>query len=288
MRFVRYQTEDQKVRTGVAVGEKLIPLERLTDVFVDNNADPWDAMHTVSQLSAQTLQSVQPESGSVRVLAPVGRPGKVICVGLNYRDHAIETGSPIPTEPIIFSKFPEAVIGPEAAIELPTVCEKVDYEAELVVVIGRSCRYVGVDNAMEYVFGYACGHDVSARDWQKGKPGGQWLLGKSFDTFAPLGPYLVHRDAIPDPGNLRVQFRLNGVTLQDSTTSQLIFSIPEVIAYVSQVTTLRAGDLIYTGTPPGVGDARQPPRYLKNGDLCEVEIDGLGILRNPCTSGDQP
>jgi 2-keto-4-pentenoate hydratase/2-oxohepta-3-ene-1,7-dioic acid hydratase in catechol pathway len=162
--------------------------------------------------------------------------------------------------------------------------QEVDYEAELVVVIGRTTRHVAVKDALKCVAGYTCGHDVSARDWQKGRPGGQWLLGKSFDTFGPIGPWLVTTDEIPDPSNLRVRMHLSGEVVQDSTTRQLIFDIPQLISHLSKIMTLKAGDLIFTGTPPGVGMAKTPPRFLRHGDVCTVEIEGIGPLTNPCVA----
>ncbi|MGC1273728.1 MAG: fumarylacetoacetate hydrolase family protein, partial [Planctomycetaceae bacterium] len=215
-----------------------------------------------------------------RPTAPIPSPGKVLCIGLNYRDHAVETGAAIPTEPVVFSKFATAVVGPDDEIVLPSVATQVDYEAELVAVIGRRGRRIAADEAFEYVAGFMCGNDVSARDWQKGRPGGQWLLGKTPDTFAPTGPYLVTADEIADPHALAIQLRLNGETLQDGNTREFIFGIGEVIAHVSQLVTLEPGDLIFTGTPPGVGVARRPPIFLKDGDTVEVEIAGLGILKN--------
>jgi 2-keto-4-pentenoate hydratase/2-oxohepta-3-ene-1,7-dioic acid hydratase in catechol pathway len=215
------------------------------------------------------------------LLAPVLSPQKIVCLGLNYRDHAIETGAPIPTEPVLFSKFSSALIGPGAEILLPEVSTEVDYEAELVVVIGRGGRKIPRERAFDHVAGYMVGHDVSARDWQLHKPGKQWLAGKTFDTFAPTGPELVTTDEVPDPHALGIRLRLNGKTMQDSNTSQLVFHVDEVIAYLSQIVTLEPGDLIFTGTPPGVGMARKPPVWLQPGDVVEVEIDGLGVLRNP-------
>lgn len=220
-------------------------------------------------------------AGEVVLLAPIPRPGKVFCIGLNYLDHAIETGAQPPKEPVVFNKFPTSVIGPDEAIVLPRVSDGVDYEAELVVVVGKGGKHIPEAQAMEHVAGYCCGHDVSARDWQKSRSGGQWLLGKSFDTFGPLGPWLVSADEIADPGKLRIQFRLSGETLQDSSTAQLIFPVPRLIAHLSQVVTLQPGDVIYTGTPPGVGMARKPPRFMRDGEVAEVEIEGLGVLRNP-------
>ncbi|HLJ10327.1 MAG TPA: fumarylacetoacetate hydrolase family protein [Planctomycetaceae bacterium] len=216
-----------------------------------------------------------------RLLAPIQSPGKVICIGLNYRDHAAESGMAPPPEPVVFSKFSQSVIGPDDAIRLPAVCHKVDYEAELIVVIGKRGKLIPESEAGNYIAGYMNGNDVSARDWQLEKPGKQWLLGKTPDTFAPTGPWLVSADEIPDAKGLSIQLRLNGQTMQNSTTRELIFGVSELIAYVSQVVTLEPGDLIFTGTPPGVGMARKPPVFLKPGDTCEVEIAGLGILRNP-------
>lgn len=219
-----------------------------------------------------------------RLLAPIGNPSKVICIGLNYRDHALESNSPIPNEPVVFNKFPQAVIGPEDSVVLPAVAHEVDYEAELVVVIGKTARRVRREDAFKHVAGYTVGNDVSARDWQKGRPGGQWLLGKSPDTFAPTGPHLVTADEV-DPHNLKIQLRLNGETMQNSSTKELIFGVDELIAHMSQLFALQPGDLIFTGTPPGVGAARKPPVFIKQGDRMEVEIEGLGILTNPVSAG---
>ncbi|HEX3868841.1 MAG TPA: fumarylacetoacetate hydrolase family protein [Pirellulales bacterium] len=224
------------------------------------------------------------EADAVRLLAPIPDPQKVLCVGLNYVDHARESRMEPPSEPVYFCKLPTAVIAHEQPIVLPKVSEKVDYEAELVVVIGRGGRDIALERALDHVAGYCIGNDVSARDWQLQKPGGQWLLGKTFDTFAPTGPEMVTVDEVGDAGNLRIQLRLNGQTMQDSSTQQLIFSVPKLIAYVSQVCTLVPGDVIFTGTPPGVGSARKPPVFLKPGDVCEVEIEKLGVLRNRCVA----
>lgn len=220
-------------------------------------------------------------ANTARLLAPIPDPQKIICIGLNYRDHAAETGAAIPREPVVFSKFATALAGPGDKIVLPRVSQEVDYEAELVLIIGKKGRYIKESDAMDHLAGYSIGHDVSARDWQLRKDGKQWLCGKSFDTFAPLGPVLVTRDEVRDPCALGIRLRLNGTTMQDSSTRQMIFSPAALIAYLSQVCTLLPGDLIYTGTPPGVGVARKPPVYLKAGDTVEVEIDGLGVLRNP-------
>ena len=202
------------------------------------------------------------------LLPCIPNPEKIICIGLNYADHARESGVEIPPEPVVFNKFLTTLRGDGDAIVLPTASNAVDFEAELVVVIGKKAKLVSEENAMDYVAGFTCGHDVSARDWQKHKPGGQWLCGKSFDSFAPIGPHFVSADEIPDPHNLRIQLRLNGETMQDSNTKQLIFDIPQLIAYLSQVCTLNPGDLIFTGTPPGVGAARKPPVFLKTRGRC--------------------
>ena len=215
-----------------------------------------------------------------RPIAPIPRPNKVLCIGLNYRDHAVETGAAIPTEPVVFSKFATAVVGPNDDVVLPSAASQVDYEAELVAVIGQRGRRIAADEAFEFIAGYMCGNDVSARDWQKGRPGGQWLLGKTPDTFAPTGPCLVTADEIADPHALPIALRRNGETLQDGNTREFIFGIDQIIAHISRLVTLEPGDLIFTGTPPGVGVARKPPIFLAPGDDLEVEIAGLGVLRN--------
>ncbi len=234
-----------------------------------------------AQVATAPVATAPVARGNPKLLAPLLRPKKVICIGLNYADHASETGKQPPPEPIVFNKFPTAVIGPETAIQLPGQSEKVDYEAELVAVIGLSGRNIPEHKALDHVAGYCCGNDVSARDWQVGKPGGQWLLGKTFDTFAPMGPALVTADEVGDPGNLGIRFRLNGTILQDSRTSELIFPVSSLISYLSEVITLEPGDVIFTGTPAGVGVARDPRVFLKPGDVAEVEIDHVGLLRNP-------
>jgi 2-keto-4-pentenoate hydratase/2-oxohepta-3-ene-1,7-dioic acid hydratase in catechol pathway len=221
--------------------------------------------------------------GDIDLGSPIPRPGKIICIGLNYRNHAIESGMEIPKSPIIFSKFQTSVIGSEEPILLPPGSSQVDFEAELAVIIGRRAKDVKAEDAMNYVFGYTNFNDVSARDFQFAD--GQWQRGKSCDTFAPMGPFVATKDEIADPHNLRIQFRLNGGTMQDSTTSELIFRIPELIEFLSASITLEPGDVIATGTPPGVGFARKPPVFMKDGDVAEVEIEGLGILINPVNAG---
>ena len=213
-------------------------------------------------------------------LAPIPDARKIFGIGLNYADHAKETGATVGEEPVVFNKLPTTLRGHQQEIHLPMESDRVDFEAELVVVIGRSGRSIPKAAWKDHVAGYMCGNDVSARDWQKGKPGKQWLLGKSFDTFAPTGPYLVTADEVADPSNLPIELRLNGETMQQSNTSQLIFGIDYLIAYLSSVCTLEPGDLIFTGTPPGVGVARKPPIFLQKNDCVEIEIAGLGCLQN--------
>jgi len=212
-------------------------------------------------------------------LAPVPRPGKLICIGLNYRDHAAESNMAIPERPVVFSKFATAVIAPGEAVVLPDTSKQVDYEAELAVVIGRRAKSVSANRALEYVLGYTAFNDVSARDFQFAD--GQWQRGKSCDTFAPMGPTIVTADVIPNPHKLSIKLRLNGRTMQDSNTDNLIFGIPQLISFLSETITLEPGDVIATGTPSGVGFARKPPVFLKDGDQMEVQIEGLGILNSP-------
>jgi 2-keto-4-pentenoate hydratase/2-oxohepta-3-ene-1,7-dioic acid hydratase in catechol pathway len=226
-------------------------------------------------------RAVRVAAGQVELLPPVPDPPKILCIGLNYRDHAKENNRAIPTEPVLFAKFHNTLIGPDDPIRLPKVSQKVDYEAELVVVIGKRGRDITKDRAMEHVAGYTIGHDVSARDWQFKGEEKQWVIGKTFDTFAPTGPHLITADEVPDPHNLDIKLRLNGEVMQNSNTREFIFRVPDLIAYLSQAVTLEPGDLIFTGTPPGVGVARKPPVFLKPGDVAEVEIEGLGVLRNP-------
>lgn len=221
----------------------------------------------------------------IRRRAPIARPGKIVCLGLNYRDHAAESGMPVPSEPVLFCKYSNTVIGPGDTIVLPGTSDQVDYEAELVFVIGKSGRNIPRDQALAHVAGYTCGHDVSARDYQLKRGGGQWMVGKTWDTFAPMGPVLVTSDEGLDPNNLPIRCVLNGETMQNSNTSQFVFDVASTIEYLSHVMTLEVGDAIFTGTPPGVGFARKPPVFLKDGDVVEIQIDGIGTLRNPVKAG---
>jgi 2-keto-4-pentenoate hydratase/2-oxohepta-3-ene-1,7-dioic acid hydratase in catechol pathway len=215
---------------------------------------------------------------------PIDRPGKIICVGLNYRDHAEEQGVELPSAPLLFAKWPNALIGPGEPIVIPRVSEKVDYEAELGVVIGSRVRNISAENALEAVRGYVCVNDVSARDLQFSD--GQWTRGKSPDTFCPVGPALVPASEVPDPQALAIRCIVNGNLMQDSTTANMIFTVAEIIAYASLTMTLEPGDLVATGTPAGVGVFRDPPVLLKAGDQVTVEIERLGALTNPVRAED--
>ena len=280
MRLVTYKAASGPRVAGRREGE-LVDLNHTDPQLPDTMRALLASGREGIERARHALHNGQPLSRPVDLLPPVPDPQKVICVGLNYADHAAESGLPIPTEPVIFNKFPTAIAAHQDPIVLPACSDQVDYEAELVVIIGRPGRDIPVAQAMDHVAGYACGHDVSARDWQTGKPAGQWLLGKTFDTFAPFGPDLVTADEVPDPGQLDIRLRLNGQIMQQSNTRQLIFPIPQLISYISRVCTLKPGDLLFTGTPPGVGVARKPPVFLQPGDTVEVEIDTIGVLTNP-------
>jgi 2,4-didehydro-3-deoxy-L-rhamnonate hydrolase len=210
---------------------------------------------------------------------PIDRPGKIICIGLNYRDHAEEQGVPLPEAPLLFAKWGNALIGPWEPIVIPPIVTKCDYEAELGVVIGSRVRDVSAENALEAVAGYICVNDVSARDLQFAD--GQWTRGKSPDTFCPVGPQLVPRDEVQDPQNLAIRAVLNGETKQESTTANMVFGVGDLIAYITRTITLEPGDLIATGTPAGVGAFRDPPAFMQPGDEVTIEIERLGRLTNP-------
>ena len=213
---------------------------------------------------------------------PIDRPGKIIAVGLNYRDHADEATVTPPSTPILFAKWTTCLIGPDQPIVIPKGIDEVDWEAELAVVIGRTARNVGVDDALDFVRGYTCMNDVSARRAQRDD--GQWTRAKSFDTFGPIGPTVVPAHEIPDPQVLNIRARVNGETMQDSNTSRMIFSVAHLIAFISAGITLEPGDVISTGTPNGVGAFRATPIFLQPGDRVDVEIDGIGTLSNPVTA----
>jgi 2-keto-4-pentenoate hydratase/2-oxohepta-3-ene-1,7-dioic acid hydratase in catechol pathway len=269
MHIIRFEDTADAVRYGVDRGDGRADLL---------SGDPFSGVMPTGE---------QAEIG--RLLAPI-EPRNIFCIGLNYRAHAEETGAPIPENPVVFMKPTTAVTDSGAPIPLPAACEhgpEVDYEAELAVVIGRTARNVTVDQALDHVLGYCCANDVSARRWQKQGGGGQWIRGKSFDGFCPLGPVLVTADEIPDPQRLDVRCILNGQIMQQGNTSDMIFGVAVLIAFLSRDTTLLPGTLILTGTPPGVGFARKPPVFLAAGDRVRVEIEGLGALENPVIDADR-
>jgi 2-keto-4-pentenoate hydratase/2-oxohepta-3-ene-1,7-dioic acid hydratase in catechol pathway len=217
----------------------------------------------------------------VQLLPPVPRPRKIVAVGRNYREHAAEEAAALPTEPLLFAKLPGALVSDGAPVRWSAaLTAQVDYEAELAVVIGRRARHISVGEALDHVLGYSCLNDISARDLQVRD--GQWTRAKGLDTFCPMGPWVVTADEIPDPGVLRVRCRVNGEDRQDASTGQLVHGVAELIAYCSQSFTLEPGDIIATGTPGGVGAFRDPPVFLADGDVVEVEIEGIGTLRNQC------
>ena len=262
--------------------------------------DPTGAIHFGSALPDGRAQQIDGDpfgdftvttrpAEIVARLAPVA-PSQIMGIGLNYRRHAEETGAKLPEFPILFNKNVAAVAHPDEPIVIPghLSSAQVDYEGELAVVIGKTCRNVDRARALEYVLGYTCANDVSARDWQIAKGGGQWCRGKSFDTFAQLGPCLVTTDEIPNPNALGISTTLNGERVQDSTTSDMIFDVPSLIEFLSGSTTLVPGTVILTGTPAGVGMARRPPRWLSPGDVVTVEIEGIGALTNPVALESPP
>ena len=247
-------------------------------LLAGGEANMDQARQALADPPAEALVSL----GAVRLAAPVPRPGKISCIGLNYRDHAAESGAEVPAYPTVFAKYASCIIGPGEPIVIPRVTGEVDYEAELAVVIGRRARDVAEADALGYVAGYAPFNDVSARDYQMRTS--QWTIGKTFDTFGPLGPALVTADEVGDPHTLDIELSIGGEVLQRSNTRHLIFSIPQLIAYLSAVMTLEPGDLIATGTPAGVGAARTPKRWLQPGETVRVAIGRLGALENPVSA----
>ena len=279
MHFVTFRA-DGVVQPGVAAGGQVIGLAGagfpdLLSVIAGGR----EARAKIGAWIAAPPPGAARDLAAVTLLAPIPRPPKLICVGLNYRDHALETNMKLPETPTIFAKFPTAVVGPGEPIVLPRSSTQPDYEAELAFVIGQGGRHIRAADWREHVFGYTIVNDVSARDYQMATT--QWTIGKSFDTFAPMGPWIVTPDEIADPHNLDIRLTVNGEKLQDSNTRHLIFPIPDLIAYLSSVFTLEPGDVVSTGTPGGVGFARKPPRYLQPGDEVVVSVEGIGDLRNP-------
>lgn len=260
---------------GVVVDSGLLPLDGVAPSMIDLVAD-WDALSERVRGAAASDGDTLP-LGSVRLLAPIARPGKILAIGLNYKDHIAESGLPTPEHQLWFCKHATAVNDPHDPIQIPKVAQTtVDYEAELVAVIGRRGRHIRKEDAADHVFGYCCGNDVSVREWQRHTP--QWMLGKSFDTHAPFGPWIVTADEIGDPHALGIQARVNGEVRQRSNTRHLLFDVFDQIAHLSKAMTLEPGDLIFTGTPGGVGAAMKPPQFLQPGDLITVEIDRIGAI----------
>jgi len=292
MRLVTYLSNG-KWTAGIAVENKVVDASatvKSTNIILDvDSISNRDIIQLTpekqSQLekSARTLANSNLSSTDVFPMEnvlfgpPIPDPDKIICLGLNYRRHAEESGFPIPEVPSLFAKYRNSLNGPTSPIILPIVSEEIDYEAELAVVIGKRCKNINNVQALDYVAGYMAFNDVSARDLQMRT--GQWLSGKALDTFAPCGPALVINE-IDDPQSLDICTRVNGQTLQEANTSDMIFSIPETISFISQLMTLEPGDIIATGTPEGVGFKRKPPIFLRHDDIVEVEVQGIGILRN--------
>jgi 2-keto-4-pentenoate hydratase/2-oxohepta-3-ene-1,7-dioic acid hydratase in catechol pathway len=272
-----------------AIGDDLLEFPRV--VFtIEEVLQVKDGLHSLAEQlrdltrSSSGIQSFLFQSSDVQFHAPILRPQKLIGIGLNYKDHVEEFKKETPKHPLLFGMYSNAIIGPEQPIIIPPLSKQVDYEAELAVVIGRRARHVPVQSAIDFVAGYTIFNDVSARDLQFSD--GQWLRAKSFDTFGPLGPYLVTPDTLRDGDGLNLELRLNGKTMQKSNTRNLIFKVPDLISHISQVMTLEVGDVIATGTPSGVGFVRNPPVFLKPGDVVEIEIEGIGLLRNPIAAFD--
>lgn len=286
MRFVTFERHGF-AEPGVLAGGEIIGLKSNGfDDLLSVIAGGEDARSRVEEWIGRPPAGEVARLEEVRLLAPIPRPPKLICVGLNYRDHAAESGLEIPDVPTIFSKFATAVIGPGEPIVLPRASTKPDYEAEFAFVIGRGGRHIPGEQWRDHVFGYTCFNDVSARDFQMATT--QWVIGKSFDTFAPMGPWLVTADEIPDPHALDIRLTLSGEVMQSSNTRHLIFKIPELIEHLSAVFTLEPGDVISTGTAAGVGVARKPPRFLRPGDSVTVDIQGIGQLHNPVVAEEWP
>lgn len=262
---------------GVQIGDKNFDLsafnEDFNEIFFASNG-----LDRLKQYIEQNRTGLAEIAADSRLGAPIARPSKIVCIGLNYLDHAKETGASIPKEPIIFFKATSALVGPFDEIMIPLGAEKVDWEVELGVVIEKKARYVDQSDAMDYVAGYVLANDVSEREFQLER-GGTWDKGKGCDTFAPVGPYLVTKDEIADPANINLWLKVNGETYQNSSTKNLIFSVEALVSYVSKFMTLLPGDLICTGTPAGVGLGLKPPIYLKAGDVVELGADGLGVAR---------
>lgn len=288
MRIVQYRSDD-RTRLGLVLDGRIIDIAS-TAAKHGLGIAPFHSTLTLLEAGPEAFEFVRGLSADAHSLpleeAELDHPvtaRKIVAIGLNYLDHAKEAGQPVPTAPLCFAKFTSSLSGPYDPIQLPSEDAQVDFEGELGVVIGRKARFVSEAEAMECVAGFVAFNDVSARKWQFAD--GQWTRGKSCDTFSPNGPALVTLDEVPEAGDLRITTRVNGVVMQDSSTRQLIFNIPQLISYLSKSFTLYPGDIIATGTPPGVGFSRQPPRFLKEGDVVEVEIERVGNIVNRVVRG---
>ncbi len=277
MRFCTFVNLQQELKVGVVVGDnKVVVLTDYQDMkdviqrYQTNKEDIEDKVEHADNFYPLT---------EIQLKAPVLNPGKLIFIGLNYRDHAEEAGIALPDSPILFTKFANSLVGSGEKVVITRETSRCDYEAELAFVIGKLAKDVSEEDALDYVFGYTACNDVSARDLQFGG-GGQWTRGKTIDTFAPMGPVLVTADEITDPGSLGISCKVNGELRQNSNTEQLIFNISQILSFLSRTMTLEPGDIISTGTPSGVALGMDNPPWLKNGDVVEVEIEGIGILRN--------
>jgi 2-keto-4-pentenoate hydratase/2-oxohepta-3-ene-1,7-dioic acid hydratase in catechol pathway len=284
MRVVTFEREGA-ARLGVVVAGRVVDAAQVGPCttargLLEAGPEAWSTLGAAAGEAAARGDGQPLDDVTLR--APIEDPEKIICLGLNYRDHAVESGLALPAAPMLFAKYRNSLIGPDSPIVLPAVSQAVDYEAELAVVIGRTAKNVAEDDALSYVAGVTALNDVTARDVQHATS--QWTAGKAIDTFAPCGPELVFLDEIEDVQALRVRARVNGETVQDGTTANMIFSVAATIAFVSKLMTLVPGDIIATGTPAGVGISRDPQVLLHDGDLVEVEIDGIGTLRNPVVS----
>lgn len=289
MKLVSYQLDAGQIRLGAVTDDKIVNLNQLSaGELPDNMLEFLQAGEVALQTAKEVLGEAQDGIAldSVKLLSPIPNPSKIVAIGLNYMDHIREANIGVPELATMFCKYPSSVIGHQAEIRWASeLTQQVDYEAELALVIGKTARNVSEADAYDYIAGYMNCNDVSARDLQF-RPGDQWLRGKCLDSFCPLGPYLVTRDEISDPHDLSIKCELNGQLMQDSNTNEMIYRIPYLIRYLSQAFTLLPGDVIATGTPHGVGAFRQPPIWLKQGDVVTVKIEGLGILSNRCTITD--
>jgi 2-keto-4-pentenoate hydratase/2-oxohepta-3-ene-1,7-dioic acid hydratase in catechol pathway len=265
---------DRRERIGVVKGGEIVDISGIAPNMIALIANWPNLTDKVARAAADGKPAYQ--LSAVHLLAPVPRPQKVMAIGLNYADHIAETGVAAPEKQIWFSKMPNAVNGPYDSIQMPKASSAIDYEAELVFVIGKRCRHVTKEKAHEVIFGYAAGNDISVRDWQFHTT--QWLVGKSFDTHAPFGPWIVTADEIGDPHALGIRCLVNGETRQNSNTKNLVFNCFDQIAYLSQAMTLEPGDIVFTGTPGGVGQSMKPPKLLNSGDTVRVEIDKIGAI----------